>query len=299
MADYSFIDYNSKTPELSATQAEEPKSASGTEDNNELGFIPYDETKNPVDSGQNVGAALGAGAAMLAKYKNLNIPGGLAPHPNLYSTEQGLSNDPESLRRYLSTQTNLDLSEKDLSNLTGTQVRTNSEIQRGLKLLTGTQPVRNAKTTSIDPRTGLPRSIKTHISGTPEIDTSDFERPPAQTTPSKVVTGGSRLGIAGLAGGLLGQEAQDYSLQQDLSPSDKYMRILSMMGSVPMYMNNPYARIAGVLMKAPYYLTHGNQEIENLKKTYPQTTQGLKTIFTAPKGALPTDDQYDYSALAP
>ena len=299
MTDYSFIDYDSKTPERSAAPVEEPKSALGTDYNNELGFIPYDETKNPVDSGQNVGAALGAGAAMLAKYKNLNIPGGLAPHPNLYSTEQGLSNDPESLRRYLSTQTNLDLSEKDLSNLTGTQVRTNSEIQRGLKLLTGTQPVRNAKTTSIDPRTGLPRSIKTHISGTPDIDTSDFERPPAQTTASKVMTGSSRLGMAGLAGGLFGQEAQDYSLQQDLSPIEKYLRILSMMGSGPMYMNNPRARIAGALMKAPYYLLHGNQEIENLKKAYPETTQGLKTILTAPKGGLPTDDQYDYSAAAP
>jgi len=294
MADNTFIDYDPKNSEVLAAPPEEPSKAFEADYNDELGFIHPDEMKAPEKPGSSAAAALGAGAAMLAKYKNLSLPGGFAPHPNLYSTQQGLANDPESLRRYLSTQTNLDLTEPELAALTGTQVRTNAEIQRGLKLLTGTKPVRNAKTTSIDPRTGLPRSIKTHIPGTPEVDTSEFERPPAQTTGSKVVTGGTRLGMAGLAGGMLGQEAQDYSLQQELSPSEKAMRIMSMMGSIPMYSNNTKARIAGLLMKAPYLMKEGSQELNQLKEQFPETSTkiqgGLPANTSITGGANPVVD---------
>jgi hypothetical protein len=294
MADTSFIDYDQSTAPNVPSQVETPAAPHEEDQNSELRFIDPDVMKPNVNSGQGLGAALGAGAAMLAKYKGLSIPGGIAPHPDLYSTDQNASYDPESLRRYLSTQTNLNLTEPELADLTGTQVRTNAEIQKGLKLLSGTEPKRTAKVTSINPKTGTPRSIKTYTPGSPEIDTSEFERPPAQTVGSKVMTGGTRLGLAGIAGGTLGQEAQDYSLQQGMAPDEQAMRIASMLGSGALYFNNPKVRAAGVLLKAPYLMKEGSKELEQLKQQFPETSAkiqgGIPASTSITGGANPAVD---------
>ena len=118
----------------------------------------------------------------------------------------------------------------------------------------------------------------------------------------------ARLGASGLGGGLMTSELSQESHQpgglaeQYGHPLTNPVPYLNQIGNAMIYGGGPgnvRRMLLGTALKAPYYLTHGNQEIENLKKAYPETTQGLKTIFTAPKGGLPTDDQYDYSAAAP
>ena len=120
--------------------------------------------------------------------------------------------------------------------------------------------------------------------------------PPAQTTGSKVVTGGTRLGLAGIAGGTLGQEAQDYSLQQGMTPDEQAMRIASMLGSGALYFNNPRVRAAGVLLKAPYLMKEGSKELEQLKEQFPETSARIQSGLPSTSVTSGLNPAVDYLA---
>jgi hypothetical protein len=125
-----------------------------------------------------------------------------------------------------------------------------------------------------------------------------------------MVTGAmGRLASSGLAGGLMGMELQNEAsqpgglAQQYGHPLSNPTPYLNQLGNLMIYGGGPKSLAqmgAGAALKLPYYFTHGSKEIENLKKLYPQTSNAIQQVLTPKQtGALPTENQYDYSGYAP
>lgn len=122
-----------------------------------------------------------------------------------------------SLQRYLNSQIpgNLQMSLSDLEKVSGgNKIRTMSEVQAALKAIQKVDAQRIAKTTSIDPKTGMPKKIYTTVPGKSPVDLTSFEVKPSGPIRSAIgqelrATGEltravapsvARIGLGGLGG---------------------------------------------------------------------------------------------------
>jgi len=327
-----FINYD----ELNAKSNQEPQTEPANTEPAQSAFLPPEAFAQPETPSNAAGAALGAGAAALAKYKgvSLNPANVLKPAAKTFSPHADAVNQFNMVMRAKTGDPTFDVTsmsadqvrrvlqggEGDTLGTTGRQREEsyNLETARRARMQKSMEsfvqknfPKTPDPLVSMnEPYVALPSNIQVPASeATKQAQDLQQKKLQAQAEAYKklkqsgVSSGISNIGRAGIAGGLAETEAQKMATQQE--PID-YTQYLSQLGNVGLYNAEeagPYMPLALAIslgLKAPYLIKHGSKEIENLKKLYPQTSNAIQQVLTPKQtGALPTEDQYDYSGYAP
>jgi hypothetical protein len=178
---------------------------------------------------------------------------------------------PSGLQRYINGHLpkNVLVTHEDLEKITGRPVRTPSEIQDALKVIKGSPAERVAKSTSIDPRTGLPKKIFSVNPAIPPVDLSPYTYKPtlASKATSFVFNKLPSVGRVGL-GALGGAEglSQGYSMlkdEQEKKPMD-YTKLVSGLGSLASVFARPSIGVLGQFAQLPYAYKHRNELTKGL-----------------------------------
>jgi hypothetical protein len=194
-----------------------------------------------------------------------------------------------SLQRYLNSQIAEDLRIplKELEKVAGNgkPVRTMSEVQDALSYIKGTPSERVAKTTSIDPKTGLPKQIFTTTPGRPPVDLSAYKHTPTVMTRAAdqaahgadIVKGAlpsvGRVGVGALGGALAGSQLYDAFKQYEKEGPGMHMPSLrnaaqfaSGAGGALSMLPFGVTQGAGLVLQAPELAYQGYEALQDLNK---------------------------------
>jgi hypothetical protein len=222
----------------------------------------------------------------------------------LYEKATGNSdymNKPQSrasLQRYLNSQIaeDLRLPLKDLEKVAGggKPVRTMSEVQDALANIKGTPSERVAKTTSIDPKTGMPRQVFTTTPGRAPIDLSAYKHTPTIMTRAAdqaanagdLVKGAlpsvGRIGVGALGGALAG--SQLYDAFEQYKKEGPGMRLPSARNAAQFA-----SGVGGALSMLPFGVTQGAGLVLQAPELGYQAYEGLKALNERRKNATKED----------
>lgn len=201
-----------------------------------------------------------------------------------------------SLQRYLNSQIaeDLRLPLKDLEKVAGNgkPVRTMSEVQDALANIKGSPSERVAKTTSIDPKTGLPKQIFTTTPGRAPIDLSAYKHTPTVMTRAadqaargaEVVKGAlpsvGRVGVGALGGALAGTQLYDAFNQYKKEGQGLHMpsarnaaQFASGAGGALSMLPFGVTQGAGLVLQAPELAYQGYEALQDLNKRRKSATK--------------------------
>jgi len=276
-----------ETPEAveGAGETVPASSAAGAEDNTIMGVV---------------GGATGAKLAG-------SIEGGKRVLPilqSLYEKQTGSTaymHRPQSrasLQRYLNSQIAEDLRIplKELEKVAGNgkPVRTMSEVQDALAYIKGTPSERVAKTTSIDPKTGLPKQIFTTTPGRAPVDLSAYKHTPTIMTRAAdqaahgadIVKGAlpsvARVGVGALGGALAGSQLYDAFKEYDYP--NKGLRVPTARNAAQFA-----SGVGGALSMLPFGVTQGAGLVLQAPELAYQGYEGLKALNERRKNATKED----------
>jgi hypothetical protein len=203
-----------------------------------------------------------------------------------------------SLQRYLNSQIaeDLRLPLKDLEKVAGNgkPVRTMSEVQDALANIKGSPSERVAKTTSIDPKTGLPKQIFTTTPGRAPIDLSAYKHTPTVMTRAadqaargaEVVKGAlpsvGRVGVGALGGALAGTQLYDAFNQYKKEGEGLHMPSLRNAAQFA-------SGAGGALSMLPFGVTQGAGLVLQAPELAYQGYEGLKALNERRKTATKED----------
>jgi hypothetical protein len=289
-----------KWQEKEEEKKEEPKVEPGEDKDGDT--VPASSAAGAEDN-TIMGVVGGATGAKLAG----SIEGGKRVLPilqSLYEKQTGSTaymHRPQSrasLQRYLNSQIAEDLRIplKELEKVAGNgkPVRTMSEVQDALAYIKGTPSERVAKTTSIDPKTGLPKQIFTTTPGRAPVDLSAYQHTPTMMTRAAdqaahgadIVKGAlpsvARVGVGALGGALAGSQLYDAFKEYDYHNKGLHM---------------PTARNAaqfasgagGALSMLPFGVTQGAGLVLQAPEMAYQAYEGLKELNERRKNATRED----------
>ena len=203
-----------------------------------------------------------------------------------------------SLQRYLNSQIAEDLRIplKELEKVAGNgkPVRTMSEVQAALANIKGSPSERVAKTTSIDPKTGLPKTIFTTTPGKAPIDLSAYQHTPTVLTRAadqavqagEVVKGAlpsvARVGVGALGGALAGSQLYDAFKEYDYQ--GKGLRMPTARNAAQFA-----SGFGGALSMLPFGVTQGAGLVLQAPELGYQAYEGLKALNERRKNATKED----------
>ena len=203
-----------------------------------------------------------------------------------------------SLQRYLNSQIAEDLRIplKELEKVAGNgkPVRTMSEVQAALANIKGSPSERVAKTTSIDPKTGLPKKIFTTTPGKAPIDLSAYQHTPTVLTRAadqavqagEVVKGAlpsvARVGVGALGGALAGSQLYDAFKEYDYK--NKGLRMPTARNAAQFA-----SGFGGALSMLPFGVTQGAGLVLQAPELGYQAYEGLKALNERRKNATKED----------
>lgn len=271
-----------------------------------------------------LGATLGAGvAAPIETAKQVypllpNIINAVSPGREISPTQ---AQSRMSLQRYLSSQIpdTMRLSLTELEKISGSgKIRTMSEVQNALRAIQKIDSQRVAKTTSIDPKTGVPRKIYTSVPGRTPVDLTPYEVKPSGplgravgrslTTAGEITRAAApsvgRIGFGALSGAgamMSGYEAAELARKIESDRAKKInqepvfmgktadeLRLMSKMaatagGGLGMVPTLP-TQLGAFLLSAPELAFSAYDWYKNRGKE-----EGLPAASPASPGALPAD----------
>jgi hypothetical protein len=203
-----------------------------------------------------------------------------------------------SLQRYLNSQIAEDLRIplKELEKVAGNgkPVRTMSEVQDALAYIKGTPSERVAKTTSIDPKTGLPKQIFTTTPGRAPVDLSAYQHTPTMMTRAAdqaahgadIVKGAlpsvGRVGVGALGGALAGSQLYDAFKEYDYQ--GKGLRMPTARNAAQFA-----SGFGGALSMLPFGVTQGAGLVLQAPELGYQAYEGLKALNERRKNATKED----------
>jgi len=203
-----------------------------------------------------------------------------------------------SLQRYLNSQIAEDLRIplKELEKVAGNgkPVRTMSEVQDALAYIKGAPSERVAKTTSIDPKTGLPKQIFTTTPGRAPVDLSAYKHTPTMMTRAAdqaahgadIVKGAlpsvARVGVGALGGALAGSQLYDAFNEYDYK--NKGLRMPTARNAAQFA-----SGFGGALSMLPFGVTQGAGLVLQAPELGYQAYEGLKALNERRKNATRED----------
>lgn len=256
---------------------------SGAAPGKKVGEGANEETKEKVDQSLRLPAAIAGGIGGASGTAGLEagarIYGALrsigTPEVSTAAQERiGLQNWLNKLLAHEGKRVNLPL--EKLEELVGKKINTMGELGEAYKTIAPTPPERVGKTTSIDPKTGVPKQVYRTVPGKPGIDIAPYAvsntRAAVQDAVATIGRGASavvnpamKIGIGGLGGATAALSAYDasklferlkkqYDAKEDISIQDMARlgtKGLATLGGLASIVPHPVAQGAGLALQAP------------------------------------------------